>query len=224
MESFEFADKARGIFASKNGRLYVTKPGTFDLYAAPFIIPTPFRIIVDEKYDPFVLIFTKCGHLYILNSVENRWVLQTKLPSIAGVIDSVDLLHDGKNVILKTNKGAFLYDSGWVVLSEPIESLVIKADQKIFAQCSSLENEIAAAIYLHDYDFLVEAILRYVVYLANYAPENAFLSLWYDLIKSNYPFEKEEMKQLWARAIDVLASIDRVSQSIDELQMSVESI
>lgn len=220
-ESIVFADKSRGVFASNIGNLYLTEPNTFDLHSSPFIIPTPFRILVHEKYDPYIIVITQSNIIYILDRKQEKWVLQTDAPMVSMVIDSIDLIHGGKNVVLKTTKGTFLYDDGWYVLSEPFDSLVVKADQKIAAQCSCLENEIMAADFLNDFELFCEAMMKYLVFLASFAPEKVFLEIWYDIIKADFHFDKEKINNLWIKIIDTLSSIDRVTQFIDELKMSI---
>lgn len=220
-ESIVFADKARGVFASSTGNLYLTTPNTFDLHSSPFVVPTPFRILVHEKYDPFLIVLTQSSIIYVLDRAQEKWVLQTTLPMVPMAIDSIDLIRDARNVVLKTTKGTFLYDDGWYVMAEPFNSLVVKVDQKIAAQCSCLENEIMAANFMRDFDMFSEAAMKYLVFLASFAPEKVFLEIWYDLIRADFSFDREELCRMWMGMTDTLGSVDRVAQLIDELKMSL---
>ena len=217
-----FADIKRGIFGSRSGNLYLTNPGTFNLVDDPFIVPYPFRIIVSDDYDPFAVIFTESGYVYIMNLAKFKWELKAKLPVDVGVIDSLQVKDDGKSIELRSNKGSFLFQNGWMRLSQPLESLIVKEDQKVYAQATQLENDICTAKLNEDFDKFTEAVQRYLIYLANYSTEDVLIRIWYDLIKQSYPFDKEKLLHLWDDAILLLSTVDRLSAYIDELKMSIK--
>ncbi|OHT03393.1 hypothetical protein TRFO_29194 [Tritrichomonas foetus] len=217
-----FADIERGIFGSRSGNLYLTDPGTYNLRDDPFVVPYPFRIIIKDEYDPYIVIFTETGYMYILNIVDMQFKLKTVLPPEVGVIDSFEILDEGASVILKANKGSYKYENGWVNLAEPLDSLIVKDDQKVFAQATQLENELCAAIHVKSIEKFSDAMQKYLLYLANYSTEDVFIQIWYDLIKQDYPFEKSEVHDIMEKCIHLLSTVDRLSSYVDELNMSIK--
>jgi len=162
------------------------------------------------------------GYIWIVDCPIHRVVICSCLPSTIGVINKVSLADQGKIITLESNRGIFIYRDGWCLKSEQIESLISNNDQKVIAQCSKLENEIAAAIETENFDQFSVLTKQYVLYIATYLNKNAFVSLWYDLIRSKTPFPQDLTLSLWKESIDLLSGIDRVAALIDELELTIK--
>ncbi|KAK8886485.1 hypothetical protein M9Y10_041948 [Tritrichomonas musculus] len=216
-----FIDDKRGIFGSKNGNIYITIPGSYDLRDDPFVVPFPYRIVVKDEYDPFAVIFTESGYIYVLNIQLLKWHLKTTLPPNIGVIDSLEIKNDGNSILLMSNRNSYIYQNGWICLSEQIESLIVKRDQKLFAQATQLENDICTAKLMGDFEQFVNAIEKYLIYVANYSSNEIFIKIWYDLIKQKYPFNSEDIHNMWSKCINLISTIDRLLPFKDELKMSI---
>lgn len=219
-----FVDKERGIYAERNGAVYICKPGTFELKCPPLAIPSPFRILTGDAYDPLMVVFLQAGYIQLYNFVEMKWILKTSLPTNAGIIYSISVAEEPQlSVTLKTSRGEYYFkDDGWSILSEPLELLVVQQDQKIFAQFSELENKIAAAIDLEDFDAFKNELQKYLLCLARYASLEAFISIWYSLLRMDVPFGNKPMADMWWVNIDLLSNMERVTPLLDELRMSLE--
>lgn len=225
MDEISFADKTRGIYAAKNGAVYICEPNTFTMKCSPLAVPAPFRILTGEGYDPLIIVFTESGNMMFYNYVELRWVLKTTLPPNVGTIDAIQIFGDGElNIAMKTSRGEFSFrNGGWSIISEPLELLVVQQDQKIFAQCSELENQIAAAISFGNFEMYEHELQRYLLCLAGYAPLEAFVAIWYSLIATKLPpeFNKDKVDEMWWRNLELVSSMDRVASLVDELRMSL---
>jgi hypothetical protein len=181
-------------------------------------------VITSDHLDPFFVVFSDVGCIHVYDTIAAQWTLEAELPISAGVINSVQVRGDGDKVILNATRGTFYYDKGWVMLSEPTEPLVVKLDQTVFAQAAALETAIAAAIQLIDFDEFEQATLKYLVFLATYAPIDAFLSNWYSLIVGKNPFELPIVRDMWHRILEILSALDRVAPYVEELKMSMDQI
>lgn len=222
-EDIEFMDVERGIFGGKNGNLYLTEPGTCELKDEPFVVPYPYKIYVKEEYDPFAVIFTESGYIYILNFQTQRWHLKTLLPPKIGVIDSLEIKDDGNSVLLKSSQSSYIYQNGWVCIQISLKPLIVKEDQKVFAQSAQLENEICAAKFSGNFEAFQEAMKRYLVFLADYTTADIFIQTWYDVIKQKYPstFSSEDIHKLWIDCIDLISTIQNTSSMKDELLLTI---
>lgn len=216
-----FVDMERGIFGGRNGNLYLTDSNTCNLKDDPFVVPYPYRIVVKEEYDPYAIIFTESGYIYILNFQTLKWHLKVLLPPDIGVIDSLEIRDDGESVFLKSNQISYLYQNGWINLPESFESLIVKEDQKVFAQSTQLENEICSAKLCGDLKQFRKAMKRYLIYLANYTSNDTFIQIWYDVINQKYPFDPDDIHQVWIKCINYLSTLNSLSSLIDEIKMSV---
>jgi hypothetical protein len=223
-EGLVFADRSRGIYASKSGAIYICDRGTFDLKAAPLAVPVPFRIILSDVHDPFMIVFSGAGYVHVYDMSADQWTLEVDLPVNVGVVNWVTIKNEGKMIIMNATRGVFCYQNGWTMLSEPADSLVVKLDSTVNAQATVLETAIAAAVQMNDVVDFEQAVLKYLVYLATYAPIEAFLSNWYSLIAEKSPFEGNLARDLWKRILGLLSGLDRIDPFMEELKMSVEQI
>jgi hypothetical protein len=223
-ETFFFVDKARGIYAAWTGALYICRPHTFDLLGCPMALPTPYRVVTQDSLDPFIVIFTGVGHIHVCNTMTNSITLRIPVPGVPAVIQQVSVRNDGRNLILATTRGVYYYEDGWTVLSEPIESLLVKADQKVFAQCACFENDILSAAKLDDFEEFQNGSSLYLRYMATYAPIQAFVGGWYSIIGGSFPFDRARLLELWRAILDELAAIDRIANLIDELKLSLSNL
>ena len=223
MDTFTFVDKQRGVYAAKTGAVYICEPNTFRLRSSPIAVPVPFRIITGNDLDPFLVVFSKDGYVQLYNLEERKWSLKAHLPANAGVIDSVSVRNNGQSLIVKSSRGTLHYDSGaWSILSEPLELLIVEQEQKIYAQCTELENEIAAAVELGNFDEYSLAMQKYILCLARYASVDAFIEIWYSMLATTTEFDQEQVRGLWAEILDLLSSMERVAPLMEELQMSLK--
>lgn len=223
-EDIFFADFNRGIFASRNGNLYITEPGSYELRDDPFVIPYPFRVVPDNSKDDnqFITIFTDSGYIYVLNLLTLKWEFKSLLPPDIGVIETMEILDNGSSVLLTSNQKSYIYANGWIEKSESVESLMVKDDQRVTAQITQLENEICAAKYSKDIDKFRAAIESYLICLANFSKEEVFIPIWYDIVKNQkYPFDSHELHEVWSECINLLKTVDRLQSKIDELIMSI---
>ena len=223
MDTFTFVDKQRGVYAAKTGAVYLCEPNTFKLRSSPIAVPVPFRIVTGNDLDPFLVVFSKDGYVQLYDLEARKWSLKAQLPANMGVIDSVAIRNKGENLIVKSSRGVLYYDSGaWTIMSEPLELLIVEQEQKLFAQCTELENEIAAAVELGDFDEYSKSLEKYILCLARYAPTDAFIEIWYSMLASETPFEPQMIQNLWNEMLDLLSSMERVAPLMDELQMSLK--
>ena len=84
-----FADKQRGIYTTSDGMLYFTKSNTFEVVNGPLIFQAPLRILTSTAYDPYFVVITSDGNLYLLSHEDKRVVLQSVIPANAGFIESI---------------------------------------------------------------------------------------------------------------------------------------
>ena len=215
-------DIERGIFGGKNGNLYITDPNTFNLKDDPFVVPYPYRIYVKKEWDPYAVIFTESGYIDVLNYETLRWHLKTLLPPNIGVIDSLELKDDGNSVLLKSNQSTYVYQNGWVNTHISMQPLMIKEDQKIWAQSAQLENEICAAKSSGDLKGFRKSMKKYLINLATYTTNEIFIKIWYDVIKQKYPFNPEDVHNVWVKCINLLSTLTSLSSIKDELKMSID--
>lgn len=218
-----FADKARGIFGHKDGRIFLTERGTFDLHQSPFIVSTPYRIIVKEELDPYFLVFVECGYMYLFNNDTRICENCIQLPSNIGVIESVDISTKDKFKIT-SSKCTYLFNNGYFqILSEPVDSLVVKEDQRVNGQIAEYENEVQTAILFKDIEMYEAALEKYFFYLAAYSTTDTFISTWYELIKAETPFGHQVLN-VYKNMIELLSSIDRIIPFAEEMQISIDKL
>jgi hypothetical protein len=168
-----------------------------------------------------MVVVTEVGYIYIYNRSNTRLVLYTKLPQANAIVSSVELQNEGTAINLTTSQGTFCFDSTWTLVSEPLESLVIKSDEKSVAQLTVLENDLAAAVQMENLEAYEKAASRYLLFLASYGPLDAFVTNWYSVIEEPLPFQRDQVHQIWIRIIEDLSMIDRVSSWVDELRLSL---
>ena len=228
---FCFADKSRGLWATQDGKLYITEPGTNKLIKSPLIFTAPYRILVSERYDPYAIILTSNGHLFIFDIKNHRVIMSDLLPVNTGVAETLEFNEDKSKIIMTTNHGVFTHnipkgeetaESHWNIIEEPLEFLETNPDSKSYAQCARIEGEIAAAVEQKDFAAYAENIKKYFLFVATYLPNPTFIAAWYEIINSPKPFMDDQIKDLFTELIGLLSSVERVAPLIDELEMSLE--
>jgi hypothetical protein len=179
--------------------------------------------VTHTTLDPFIVIFTNVGQVHVCNVLTNSITLHITVPSVAAVIQQVSVRNEGRNLMLTTTRGSYYYDDGWTILSEPIESLLVKADQRVFAQCACFENDILSAAKLENFEEFQNSCSLYLRYMATFAPIDAFVAGWYSVISGSFAFDRPLLEGLWRRILDELAAIARVAKLLDELKLSLDS-
>ena len=228
--SFNFGDKKRGLWSTVDGKLYITNPGTKDLVKPPLIFAAPSRIIVSDDFDPFAIILTGNGYIFILHIDEKKIVMKAQLPANAGVIETIKIDRERSLIILESTHGTFTHsipqdsekqENHWNIIEEPLDCLETNPDSKAYAQCARIESQIASAVEEKNFEKYAENVRKYLLYIATFLPNPAFISAWYELINSSPPFSPAELNALWPETIQLLSSVERVSSLIDELEMSL---
>lgn len=222
-ESCFFVDIQRGIFVTNDGKLYFTDYNTKKVRFGPLMFQVPMRILTSEAYDPYFILITSDGILYLMSHEQKRVIESTQIPAKVGVIESLTLDQQNQTISLKTTHGVFVYKNGhWETISEPIETLITNQDTKVSAQCMKLENEMAHAVEENLFEAYSKAVSTYLVYIATYLPSQVFITTWYSIIHSELPFDPEATHALWAEIIGLLSSCERIASLLDELDMSLK--
>ena len=228
---FSFVDKQRGLWSTTDGKLYITYPGTKKLIKSPLIFTAPCRILVSEKYDPYALILTANGYLFVFDIDNCKVIMSDLLPANTGVAETLDFNEDKTQIIMTTNHGIFTHnipgngekaESHWNIIEEPLDCLETNPDSKSFAQCARIEGEIAASLEQKNFAAYSESVKKYFLFVATYLPNPTFIAAWYEIINSPKPFMDAEVKELFSEIIGLLSSVERVAPLIDELEMSLE--
>lgn len=224
--SFSLVDKERGLFATTDGKLLLTEPSTRNLIGSPLMLTPPIRVLASPDYDPYAIILTANGLLLVLSIPDKKIIKNITVPGNAGVIESIMLSQTENNVIITLcgTRGHFrLQDDHWNLVSEPLDALMANPDTKTSAQCAKLENDIACAIEENSYEKYTNCVQKYLVYLATFGSKSAFIDIWYEIIHSETPFDKDELQKFWRDTLDILSSIERVGSLTDELEMSLNN-
>lgn len=223
MKGITFADKARGIYGSNDGSLFLTDPGTFHVKCSPFFFPAPYRVLCDEKFDPYFIVISKIGRIFVVDSNTSTCVINTQLPPFTAKILSIDLQSDGKVIILNMDSSQFLYDGEWRLISVPEKEEKLSNDEHFSQEISRLETQLASASYAYDIDTFKVMLKRYFYYCAAYVTHDQFIALWSQMITTAYQFE-QPIKEIFQDILQSIKVIDRISPYCDELQILLDTM
>ncbi|EAY00141.1 hypothetical protein TVAG_330700 [Trichomonas vaginalis G3] len=222
--NFSLVDKERGLYATKDGKLFLTEPGTRELTRSPLLFTPPIRVLASEEYDPYAIVLTANGMLSVLSIPEKRIIKNIAVPGNSGVIETIVLTKKDDKVIITLcgTRGHFrLQDNHWNLVVEPLDTLMANPDTKTSAQCAKLENDIACAIEERSFEKYSNSVQKYLVYMATFCSKSAFIEIWYEIIHAELPFEAPILTNFWRETLDILSSIERIASLTDELEMSL---
>lgn len=162
--------------------------------------------------------FLECGRIYVYNVSDRVQVLDIDVPPYTGMVERV-FLKDGV-LVVETEERSFLWkDRVWSITTESVDLLTPDLENKNFAECAVLENELCTAAASNDKDEYFKALEKYMLFITPNLPREAVMSMWFEIVKMSNCFRDYHAE--FEHIIELVGNTDECESYPDEMRMAL---